>query len=442
MKNNFVKSLGFLLLLALTTFACSSKYAGFEKTANGLYYKIIKGSKDTIKPKLGDWVAVQMSWKYKDSVMFDSRKSQGGMPVRFQMPASDFKGDIYEGIKLLAAGDSAVFLINSDSLFMKTFHQPKRPKFIDTNSVITFNIKLITVDSPQSLMKKEQDELAKYLKDKNITVQPTASGLYFVEAVAGKGVKIDSGSWVTLQFKVSLIDGKQLFSSYDRPDPIGFEYGKRFDTKGVEEAIGTMKKGGKGTAIVPSKLAYGETGRAGVVPPFATMIYDLEIVNVQTKAEHDKTVAAEKKKSEEKMQKNKAEESANLAKYLKEKNITAKPTPSGLYYIEKAKGSGPRAAAGKVVKVHYTGTLLNGTKFDSSRDKNKPYEFTLGQNRVIQGWDEGIALMNVGGKATLIVPSSLGYGGQDKGIIPPYSTLVFDVELMDVQDSKPASPKK
>ena len=291
-------------------------------------------------------------------------------------------------------------------------------------------------------MKKEQDELAKYLKDKNITVQPTASGLYFVEALAGKGVKIDSGSWVTLQFKVSLIDGKQLFSSYDRPEPIGFEYGKRFDTKGIEEAIGNMKKGGKGTAIVPSKLAYGETGRAGVVPPFATMIYDLEIVNVQTKAEHDKTVAAEKKKSEEMVQKNKTEESANLAKYLKEKKITTKPNPSGLYYIEKAKGTGARAAAGKIVKVHYTGTLLNGTKFDSSRDKNTPYEFTLGQNRVIQGWEEGIALMNVGGKATLIVPSSLGYAGQDKGIIPPYSTLVFDIELMDVQDSKPASIKK
>jgi len=442
MKNNFIKSLGFLLLLALTTFACSSKYSGFDKTANGLYYKIIKGSKDTIKPKLGDWVSVQMRWQYKDSVMFDSRKSQGGMPVRFQVPASDFKGDIYEGIKLLSAGDSAVFLINSDSLFLKTFHQPKRPKFVDTNSVITFNIKLLTIDNPRSLMKKEQDDLAKYLQVKNITIQPASSGLYFIESVAGKGMKIDTACWVTLHFKVSLIDGKQLFSSYDRGEPIGFEYGKRFDTPGVEEAIGMMKKGGKATAVVPSKLAYGETGRAGVVPPFATLIYELEIINVQTKAEHDKTLAADKKKAEEKLQKNKSEETANLTKYLKEKNITAKPTPSGIYYIEKAKGSGTKAASGKVVKVHYTGTLLNGTKFDSSRDRNQPFEFTLGQGQVIKGWDEGIALMNVGGKATLIIPSNMGYGERDMGTIPPYSTLVFDVELLDVKDAKPAAPKK
>jgi len=140
--------------------------------------------------------------------------------------------------------------------------------------------------------------------------------------------------------------------------------------------------------------------------------------------------------------KNKIEEAASLGKYLKEKNITAKPTASGIYYIERVKGTGTKAAAGKVVKVHYTGTLLNGTKFDSSRDKNQPYEFTLGQGQVIKGWDEGIELMNVGGKATLIIPSNMAYGERDKGTIPPYSTLVFEVELMDVKDAKPAAPAK
>ena len=442
MKNNFVKSLGFLLLLALTTFACSSQYSGYDKTANGLYYKIMKGSKDTVKPRIGDWVSLEMRWQYKDSVMFDSRKSQAGAPIRFQLPASDFKGDIYDGIKLMSAGDSAIFLVNSDSLFRKTFRQPSRPKFIDTNSVVTFHIKLLTVDNPKNLMKKEQDDLAKYLKDKNITTQPQPSGIIFIESLGGKGTKIDTGVWVSIHFKVFLIEGKQLFSSYDRGEPIVFEYGKRFDTPGVEEAIGMMKKGGKAMVIVPSKLAFGETGRGGVVPPYATMIYELEIVNVQTKAEHDKTIAEDKKKAEEKLIKNKNEETANIAKYLKEKNITVKPTADGLYYIEKVKGTGAKAAPGKIVKVHYTGTLLNGTKFDSSRDGKPPYEFTLGMGQVIKGWDEGIAMMNVGGKAMLIVPSSMAYAGQDKGTIPPYSTLVFEVELMDVKDAKPAAPAK
>ncbi len=85
------------------------------------------------------------------------------------------------------------------------------------------------------------------------------------------------------------------------------------------------------------------------------------------------------------------------------------------------------------MKVHYTGTLLNGTKFDSSRDRNEPFEFTLGKGQVIKGWDEGIALMNVGGKATLVIPSAIAYGDRDMGTIPPFSTLVFDVELIDVK---------
>lgn len=129
----------------------------------------------------------------------------------------------------------------------------------------------------------------------------------------------------------------------------------------------------------------------------------------------------------------KNEEASKRDAYLKAKGITVKPTASGLYYIEKVKGTGARALPGKKVKVHYTGTLLDGTKFDSSRDRNQPFEFTLGQGQVIKGWDEGIALMNVGGKATLIIPSSIGYGERDMGQIPPYSTLVFDVELLEVK---------
>jgi FKBP-type peptidyl-prolyl cis-trans isomerase len=439
MKNNFVKPLGFLLLLALTTFACSSKFSGYDKTANGLYYKLFKNSKDTIKPRLGDWVSLNMKWQYKDSVMFDSRKTQG-TPIRFQIPASDFKGDIYEGLKMMSAGDSAIFLINSDSLFRKTFKQPMRPKFIDTNSVITFYIKLISVDNPKTLLKKEEEQLAAYVKEKNITVAPTASGLYYIETLAGKGTKIDSGMWVSIHFKVSLIDGKQLFSSYDRGEPMGFEYGKRFDTPGIEQAIGMMKKGGKATVIVPSKLAFGEAGRGAIIPPFSTMVYDVEVVNVQSKADHDKTLSDEKKKEKEKLDKSKNEEMSVLNKYLKDNKITAKPTPSGIYYIEKVKGTGAKAVAGKTVSVHYTGTLLNGTKFDSSRDRNKPFDFVLGQGNVIKGWDEGIALMNVGGKATFIIPSNMAYGDRNMGNIPPFSTLVFDVELLDVKDVK--TPKK
>ena len=433
MKKVLVFPLVMAMLVALTMISCRSKYPGYDKTKTGLYYKLFKVSKDTVKARVGDWVSLNMRYVYKDSTLFDSKKAMG-TPVRFQLPPSDFKGDIYEGIQIMSAGDSAGFIINADSLFRKTFRRPERPPFIDSNSVIHFYITLLSVDSPQSMMKKEKQDIEKFKADKKVTVPPSPSGVYYIEQAQGKGIKIDSGTWVTANFSVSLIDGKQIFSSADRGEPIVFEYGKRFDTRGFAEGVGRMLKGSKATLLVPSQMAFGETGNPKAnIPPYTPILYNIEIVDVQSKADHDKQLAADKKKKELQLDNNKKQESSLRQKYLKDHNFNAKPTASGLIYVEKVTGTGAKAFAGKKVKVHYTGTLLNGTKFDSSRDRNEPFEFTLGQGQVIKGWDEGIAMMKVGGRAILVVPSVIAYGAEDKGKIPPYSTLVFDVELLDVK---------
>ena len=108
-------------------------------------------------------------------------------------------------------------------------------------------------------------------------------------------------------------------------------------------------------------------------------------------------------------------------------------TPSGLVYEEITVGSGAEATAGKPVTVHYTGWLTNGTKFDSSKDRDDPFQFGLGQGQVIKGWDEGVAGMKVGGKRKLTIPPELGYGARGAGgVIPPNATLVFEVELLKV----------
>jgi len=109
-------------------------------------------------------------------------------------------------------------------------------------------------------------------------------------------------------------------------------------------------------------------------------------------------------------------------------------TTSGLEYIEVEVGTGAQAVAGKTVAVHYTGKLQDGKVFDSSISRGEPIEFPLGKGRVIKGWDEGITLMKVGGKAQLIIPPDLGYGERGAGgVIPPNATLVFDVELVSVK---------
>lgn len=109
-------------------------------------------------------------------------------------------------------------------------------------------------------------------------------------------------------------------------------------------------------------------------------------------------------------------------------------TASGLRYKMIQKGSGKKAENGKTVSVHYSGSLENGKVFDSSYSRKKPIEFPLGMGNVIEGWDEGIALLQVGDKARFVIPSHLGYGSRGAGgVIPPNATLIFDVELMDVK---------
>jgi len=108
--------------------------------------------------------------------------------------------------------------------------------------------------------------------------------------------------------------------------------------------------------------------------------------------------------------------------------------PDGLQYTDDTIGTGAEAVAGKTAVVHYTGWLTNGTKFDSSVDRNQPFSFALGAGQVIKGWDEGVQGMKVGGKRTLIIPPELGYGARGAGnVIPPNSTLKFEVQLLDVR---------
>jgi len=111
----------------------------------------------------------------------------------------------------------------------------------------------------------------------------------------------------------------------------------------------------------------------------------------------------------------------------------AMTTESGLRYEDIVVGTGPSPQSGQEVTVHYTGTLEDGTKFDSSLDRGQPFKFKIGLGQVIKGWDEGVMTMKVGGKRKLVIPPQLGYGRRGVGPIPPNSTLVFEVELLEVQ---------
>lgn len=163
------------------------------------------------------------------------------------------------------------------------------------------------------------------------------------------------------------------------------------------------------------------------------LIDSIEILRVGVEAE--KWNAIEAFRTFEGSRLKKIEEAKKLAEETMEKLAAGfDKTESGLRYKMIQKGNGKQAENGKTVSVHYEGSLENGKVFDSSYTRKKPIEFRLGQGQVIEGWDEGIALLKVGDKARFVIPSYLGYGTSGAGgVIPPNATLVFDVELMDVK---------
>ena len=448
MKIRTLITLGAVIATLMIT-SCS-KYPGFKKTDSGIFYKFYVQSKDTVKPKEGSILTMNIKWRMvinkKDSALQIT-------PSHFEIDVKkpEFKGDVYEALGMLHKGDSATFIINARDFYTKTAKYPQLPAGVDSTTMLYFDVKLLSAETMEERQKAEMDKAEKfkseepgklqaYLAKNKVTVAPSDSGVYIIIQNPGSGRNIQKTDFVKINLTVSSIEGKKVFSTLDRNQPITFEYGQPFDTKGFDEAIGKMKKGTKATVVVPSKMGFGAKGRkdqtgADIITPYSPVVYDIEVLDLKTKAENEKAqkeaAATAKKAADEAM----AKEPVLIQQYVKDNNITVKPTASGLYYVEKVKGKGPNAKAGNKVKVHYTGKLFSGKVFDSSltRKPVQPFEFTLGQGQVIPGWDEGIALMSAGGKATLIIPSKLAYGERGAGAdIPAYSPLVFDVELISI----------
>ena len=238
-------------------------------------------------------------------------------------------------------------------------------------------------------------------------VVTTDSGLQYEQIVKGDGPSPQPGDVVTVQYRGMLEDGTEFDSSYSRGEPAILPIGVGRVIEGWEEGIPMMNVGGKARLTIPPELAYGEEGAGNVIPPNATLIFEVELLDIQPGSPAAPTEVDE-------------------ADYV--------TTDSGLKYYDLQVGDGASPQPGQTAVVHYTGWLEDGTKFDSSLDRAEPFSFTVGAGRVIQGWDEGVATMKVGGKRQLVIPPELGYGEGGAGnTIPPNATLIFEVELLEVQ---------
>lgn len=266
-----------------------------------------------------------------------------------------------------------------------------------------------------------------------------------------KGVKPQEGDIVKLALAYKNSKDSVLFDSKVK-NPNGttfieFPLGKSTFKGSFEEALAMMSVGDSASFMISADSVYTKTFRAKELPPYiqkGSMLnfeVKLEKITLKADAEKERNQKMEEQRAMNELRKN--EEPKAFANYLETNKITTKPTASGLYYIENTKGKGPKPTKGCKVKVNYTGRLLDGNVFDTSdeatakksglfdeRRTYSPIEFPLGQGQVIPGWDEGISLMSTGAKGQLIIPSSIAYGEQGAGPIPPFSPLVFDVELV------------
>jgi FKBP-type peptidyl-prolyl cis-trans isomerase FkpA len=283
----------------------------------------------------------------------------------------------------------------------------------------------------------------------------TESGLYYkFHNRDEKGVKPVEGDMV----KLSLIYKNDKDSVlFDTKDPkinrsgdgtIEFPLAKSSFKGSFEEALGMMSVGDSASFLVSADSVYNKTFMVTELPPYVTkgslLTFEVKLHKITSKDEVEKERAKRMAEQTAMIEAKKAEEAKGIEKFLSDNKIKATPTASGLYYIETKKGSGPTPPKGSLVKVNYTGRLLDGTVFDTSDketakkanifDERRPYEpieFVVGEGGVIPGWDEGILLMNKGAKGKFIIPFNLAYGPQGGGPIPPYSPLEFDVELVN-----------
>lgn len=256
---------------------------------------------------------------------------------------------------------------------------------------------------------------------KNPDVVTLKSGLKYNDIKIGTGKEAKDGDLIELHFKGWIIkDSSNVYSdwsvdstkradlvadSYEMTKPLKFVLGSQTFIKGSDEGIVGMKEGGQRTIIIPSKLAYGQTG-TGPIPPNTNLKLVVELVSSKEPV---------------------------AVKMWDVDSTSLKTTKSGLKYGIIQEGEGELVGKNKQVTVHYSGYLLDGSRFDSSVERDEPFTFVAGVGQVIPGWDEGVQLLKKGSKARFVIPPAIGYGDRDLGKIKPNSTLIFDVEVLDVK---------
>ncbi len=303
MKKSIFSMAILAIMLMGTMSACNdnSPYPGYKKSATGLFYKFFTENQGE-QPQVGDLMDLMIGCTVNDTTIIVPLG-----PNTLPLEAPLFAGDFYEGMAMMHKGDSASFIVNIDSTFIKWFHQPTLPEEFKSTDVMRFEVRLddfypeseyaarlgakIKKDSEARIEKMKADhpeetataaqQLTDYLAKNKITAEPTPSGLYYVMTQEGNGEKPEVGQMVQVHYTGKLLDGTLFDSSIERGEPISIPIGVGQVIPGWDEGIMMMSKGEKGVLYIPYYLAYGDRQVGDKITPFSNLMFEVELVDFQ-----------------------------------------------------------------------------------------------------------------------------------------------------------------
>lgn len=293
---NPLMRISFFILLGIFSSCSNSPYPDFNLSENGLYYKLLDIGESSKRAKTGDYVTAQIIIKSeKDSILYDTRTIGLAGAVTFILPPTEYERDYRDGFRHISEGDSAVFITDAYALYMRK-NKSAIPAGMNLQTPIKVYVRVLRIRTPEEhaqdmqlekerLEKGEFEErkiLEKYLADSSISATLVANGMYCITLREGSGLSPDSGRVALLNYRGTFLNGR-CFDFFYESQPFEYMVGQEDQLiKGLEIGVRRMREGEKAKFIIPSYLAYGSTGSASeIVPPFTTVIYEVELLKVQ-----------------------------------------------------------------------------------------------------------------------------------------------------------------
>lgn len=428
------------LLVGVVLFSCkNSAYKGFDKMGNGAYMQFHNINKQGEMPRIGDVAIVSMKQSMGDSLYYSSEYEENGT-IELEVTNSSFVGDVMAGLLNMHIDDSATVVVLIDSLCINDLGMDKVPGYLVAGTPIYYDMRLKGIITAEEIAAKKQNELqmmkqddedrlAMYYSNMNNTI--TKDGLIILN-VKGKGRGAKDGDIMMINFNMITLKGDTLLDFSDN-EPVAVRCGDAELGAGFAEAMRYVPEGGEAHFVIPSSLAFDSVGFEDVIGPYTSFVLNVKNTNIYTQKEYEeeqkRLYEAEEAESLKRLQ----EEPARIEKFVKDHNVTVAPSATGVYYLEIMKGNGAAVEAGDLVSIHYRLYNLDDKLIESSYNV-EPLQFVFGNDEMVPGIEEALGNMRVGGKATIIVPSTMGFGdiAIDKDL-PANSTVIFDLELIDVQ---------